>query len=153
VLQNPRRRAVLRYLAGESPTTQGELAEHIAGLENDVDPAAVSSTQRKRVYISLYQSHLPKLDEAGAIDFDRNRGTVEATPQTDEFLSYVARVRDPEPNRDEQHATINLSAGTALAGVGLGTLLGASGAVPGLVAGVVALAAGVGAVALYALGG
>jgi len=48
------------------------------------------------VYVSLYQAHLPKLDDFGAISFDRDRGTVERTPRTDELLRYLDRF-DDEP--------------------------------------------------------
>lgn len=91
ILQNERRRRVLRYLRDHPTTTQGDLAEHVAAIENGVPPGSLTSTQRKRVYVSLYQSHLPKLDDVDAIDYDPNRGTVARTPVTDEFLSYLER--------------------------------------------------------------
>lgn len=78
ILQNKRRRAVIRYLKrrGEKSATLGELATHIAAKENDVVASQVSSCQRKRVYVSLYQSHLTKMDDFGVIDYDRDRGTI-----------------------------------------------------------------------------
>jgi hypothetical protein len=95
ILQNHRRRLILEYLRDHDSTTQGDLARHVAAVENDIPESAVTSTQRKRVYVSLYQAHLPKLDEFGAVDFDRDRGTVERTPQTDDLLWYLDRF-DPE---------------------------------------------------------
>ena len=97
ILQNHRRRLILEYLREHDSTTQGDLARHVAAVENDVPESAVTSTQRKRVYVSLYQAHLPKLDEFGAVDFDRDRGTVERTPQTDDLLRYLDRF-DPDPS-------------------------------------------------------
>lgn len=76
VLQNSRRRDVLAYLEETEQTTLRELAEHIAASENDVSVAGLRSDQRKRVYISLYQTHLPKLAAHGVIDYDKSRGTV-----------------------------------------------------------------------------
>lgn len=97
VLQNSRRRIVLEYLEecdGES--TIGELAEHIAGIENDKPPSALGAQERKRVYIGLLQGHLPKMHEAGAIQFDRDRGTVYGGPDVDAFRTYLTRgSRDP----------------------------------------------------------
>jgi hypothetical protein len=99
ILQNHRRRLVLEYLRERHATTQGDLARHVAAVENGVPESAVTSTQRKRVYVSLYQAHLPKLDEFGAISFDQDRGTVERTPQTDELLRYLDRFGDePTPS-------------------------------------------------------
>ena len=94
ILRNHRRRLVLEYLREHDSTTQGDLARHVAAVENDVPESAVTSTQRKRVYVSLYQAHLPKLDDFGAISFDRDRGTVERTARTDELLRCLDRFED-----------------------------------------------------------
>jgi hypothetical protein len=79
---------VLRRVAEGSTLAQGELAEAIAAEENGVAVEAVTAAQRKRVHVSLYQVHLPRLDEAGAIAFDRHRGSAEPGPHTDTYLSY-----------------------------------------------------------------
>jgi hypothetical protein len=77
LLKNRRRRETISYLLEHDGTsTLSDLAEHIAALENGIEVVELSSDQRKRVYIGLYQCHLPKLDKAGVIDFDKNRGTV-----------------------------------------------------------------------------
>lgn len=94
ILRNHRRRLVLAYLREHDATTQGDLARHVAAVENEIPESAVTSTQRKRVYVSLYQAHLPKLDDFGAISFDRDRGTVERTDRTDELLRYLDRFED-----------------------------------------------------------
>ncbi|MDQ2052488.1 hypothetical protein RBH26_18655 [Natronolimnohabitans sp. A-GB9] len=91
ILQTSRRRRVLEHLeGGDEPVTVRTLAERIAARENDTTVENLTSDQRQRVYISLYQTHLPKLDTAGVVDYDKNRGTVESTPlaaQFDPFLS------------------------------------------------------------------
>jgi len=78
LLRNQRRRDVLIYLAetADNTATVGELAEHVAAKENDIDKDQLSSTQRKRVYIGLYQCHLPKMDDLDVIEYDQDRGTV-----------------------------------------------------------------------------
>lgn len=100
MLKNERRRRVLRYLkTNDGPFTLGELAEHIAALENDKSVQALSSGERKRVYVGLYQCHLPRMDDAGVIEFDRNRGSVELGPnadQLDDFLEVEAAEEGPE---------------------------------------------------------
>ena len=78
MLKNERRRHVLRYLwENDGEATLGTLAEHIAAIENDTTVASLSSAQRKRVYVGLYQSHLPKMASNDIIEFDKNRGTIE----------------------------------------------------------------------------
>ena len=90
MLKNERRRRVMRYLyENDGPFTLGELAEHIAALENDKSIAALSSGERKRVYVGLYQCHLPRMDDAGVIEFDRNRGSVELGPNAEALDEYL----------------------------------------------------------------
>ena len=78
LLRNSRRREVLRYLDAldDGNSTLSELAEYIAGVENDIKPNEVGASQRKRVYIGLYQGHLPKLADKGAVEYNQARGTV-----------------------------------------------------------------------------
>jgi hypothetical protein len=77
VLKNSRRRQILLYLLNARRTvTTGELAEHIAAIENDVDVTQLDSKQRKRVYVALYQTHLPKLDREGIVEYDGDRGRI-----------------------------------------------------------------------------
>jgi hypothetical protein len=90
ILKNRRRRDILQYLWNHDGTANiGELAEHIAALENDIEVAALSSSQRKRVYIGLYQCHLPKMDDAGIVDFDKHRGTISLCDAATELESYL----------------------------------------------------------------
>lgn len=79
ILKNNRRRLVLHRLQETGNRSLGELADHVTAAENDVDVSDITSTQRKRVYVGLYQFHLPKMDEMGIIDFDKDRGTVRLT--------------------------------------------------------------------------
>lgn len=77
ILKNPRRRYAIRSLerlGGES--TVRELTAEVAATENDVEVEQLRYRQRKRVYTSLYQVHLPKLDEAGVVDYDERSGEV-----------------------------------------------------------------------------
>ncbi|RLM54050.1 hypothetical protein DVK02_11530 [Halobellus sp. Atlit-31R] len=77
--------------ARDGSTTLSDLAEHIGGIENDKSPQALSAQERKRVYVGLYQCHLPKMDDAGAIEFDKNRGTVERGEMADRYHEFLGR--------------------------------------------------------------
>lgn len=80
LLANKRRRYVIRYLKGQDgPVPLGLIAEQVAAWEEEVDTSEVTASQRKSVYTGLQQRHLPKMDDAGLVSFDRRRGTVEAT--------------------------------------------------------------------------
>jgi DNA-binding transcriptional ArsR family regulator len=137
VLGNARRRAALRRVAEGSALSQGELAEAIAAEENAVPIEAVTAAQRKRVYVSLYQIHLPRLDEAGAVAFDRHRGRVEPGPHAETYLSYLERCEVADGSEPGSRPS-----GTRLGvvvGVGIGLAVGA---VAGAVLGPAGLALG-----------
>jgi len=91
ILKNKRRRTVLRYLNSiDGSVKLGALAEYVAAIENDIDEVAVSSDQRKRVYVGLYQCHLPKMDDMSIIDFNQDRGIVELGANADQLDEYLA---------------------------------------------------------------
>ena len=120
LLKNSRRREVLRFLRAEGgSSTLRAVAEHVAALENDCPVGAITSKQRKRVYVSLYQVHLPGMDRAGMIDFERNRGTIELLPRADALFSYLDDETTGE-SRFAHYLTV-----TALGGLlyGFGSLL------------------------------
>ena len=97
LLANRRRRYLIELLAGGTGRSDiGTMATRIAARENGVDVAAVTNEERKRVYTALQQSHLPKMDAAGIIEFDKQRG--EITPQSglDDTDSYLREMRRNE---------------------------------------------------------
>jgi len=90
ILKNERRRRTLWYLKEhEQPVTLSDLAEHIAALENDTTVAKLNSKERKRAYVGLYQCHLPKMDELGAIDFNRSRGLIAMGNCSEQLFEYL----------------------------------------------------------------
>lgn len=95
ILKNQRRRRVIEFLdeQEDKTTTLSAVAEHIAAEENDTDVSQITSSQRKRVYIGLYQCHLPKMDQYGIIDYQQSRGTIELqdVSQIDRYLAEPER--------------------------------------------------------------
>ncbi|WP_458189729.1 DUF7344 domain-containing protein [Haladaptatus sp. NG-WS-4] len=90
ILQTQRRRFALRYLKDtDGPVEMRDIAEQVAAWENNTTVRALSSNQRQRVYIALYQSHLPKLDNEGIIEYNKSRGVVERGPLADQFDPYL----------------------------------------------------------------
>lgn len=117
ILSNRRRRYVLYFLKGrEDPTKLRELSERIAAWENACEPERVTSKERKRVYTALHQSHLPKMDRAGVVDYDPDRGTIELTEATSRFDVYLEVV--PRTELDWGEFYLGLGAlGTLIAGL------------------------------------
>lgn len=90
LLKNHRRRIVLHYLAAhQGEVTIGTIAEYIAAIENDTTVRQLNSQQRKRVYVALYQCHLPMLDDYGVIDFNRPRGLLTLSPNARQLEPYL----------------------------------------------------------------
>lgn len=117
LLQNERRRNALRYIR-EVTDSYGaddeavdsirmrDVAEHVAAWEYDTTVEQLDHDERKRVYIALYQCHLPKLDDAGVIEYDRERGDIVPTDAIQELLLFLDwfddRARDPDTtDRDD----------------------------------------------------
>ncbi|GAA0506293.1 hypothetical protein SAMN04488066_101152 [Halorubrum aquaticum] len=97
LLSNGRRRHVLRFLSENGGEIKlRELATTIAAEENGVDPVEVTYTQRKRLYTSLYQSHLPRMERSGVIEYDRNTGLITLAPAADDFEAYLEVVGENE---------------------------------------------------------
>ena len=94
VLSNRRRRYAVHYLKQtDEPVDVSTLAEQVAAWENEKPVGELDSQERKRVYISLYQSHLPTLEKRGLVAYDENRGIVELTDSiadADVYLEVVA---------------------------------------------------------------
>lgn len=92
-LSNSRRRQVILSVSRTGSTVSaGDLAVEIAAQENVVDPAAVTSKQRTRVYVSLIQGHLEKLDEAGAIDYLSRSKEAATTAATDPLADHIRQI-------------------------------------------------------------
>lgn len=92
ILSNPRRRQAIRYLRAQpdgSEVSIRDLSERIAAWENDTTIEGVTYKQRKRVYTSLYQSHLPKLSRYGFIEYDQDRGLITLTKEGSELDVYL----------------------------------------------------------------
>jgi len=97
VLRNQRRRFVLHYLEATGDAAElGEIATRVAAWENDVAVEAVTADQRKRVYTTLQQSHLPRMDDAGIVEYDPDRGTVQPTDRADDLSIYLEVVPESE---------------------------------------------------------
>ena len=90
ILKNQRRRRVLRFLyETDGQTSLSEAAEQIAALENDKSVKQITSAERKRVYVGLYQCHLPKMDSMGIVSFNKPRGTLELGDHAPEVYDYI----------------------------------------------------------------
>lgn len=97
ILSNDRRRHALHYLLAQDEGTEiGELSEQIAAWENGEDLNEVTSDERRRVYVSLHQTHLPRMDDAGILQYENSRDTIELTERGESLRVYMEVVEDNE---------------------------------------------------------
>lgn len=89
-LSQKRRRYALHYLKqrGDRVTVQ-DLAGQVAAWENRKEVEELTSQERKRVYIALYQSHLSTMDEEGLVDYDDDEGMVALSDSMQEIDLYL----------------------------------------------------------------
>jgi DNA-binding transcriptional ArsR family regulator len=133
ILSNERRRLVLRYLRAHADSeTIGfrALVDQVAAWENDTSPDRLDSSDRKCVYTALRQTHLPKLDRLGVVEFDSQRGSIELSGEVDDVLRYMTFA--PERERFWSRLYLLLAglcvAATLLFWIGVGPF----GSVPGI---------------------
>ena len=91
VLSNRRRRYALHSLQQDQDNRAelGEMSKQIAAWETNQSHANVSPQERKRVYTSLQQFHLPKMDEKGIVRFDTGDGVVELDEAAEDLDIYL----------------------------------------------------------------
>lgn len=97
LLSNPRRRFVISYLREHSdPIELTALAREVAAWENDVPAEELSDQQEKRVYVSLYQTHIPKLENAGIVEYDSDNGEIRLTRTVGQLNRYLPEAESTE---------------------------------------------------------
>ncbi|MFC4988192.1 MULTISPECIES: DUF7344 domain-containing protein [Saliphagus] len=91
LLSNHRRRYAIHYCKQQDdPVELGDLAEHVAAWELDKEVAELTSAERKRVYTSLQQTHLPTLERANMVEFDdRTIALTDSAADLDVYLDIV----------------------------------------------------------------
>jgi hypothetical protein len=93
-LSNQRRRFVVHALEQErGPLELRSLSTQIAAWENGKSIEAVDSQERRRVYNSLQQVHLPQMDDDDLIEYDKRSGTIQPTDDIADLQVYLEVVR------------------------------------------------------------
>lgn len=107
LFSNRRRRFVLDIISKSGGTAKiGEIADKIVDWETKADFDSLSSS-RKNVYTSLQQNHLPKMEEAGVIQYNKEIGTVELTENAKEYSIYLEVVRSRDIPWSQYYFTLS----------------------------------------------
>ena len=92
LLQNRRRRFALHHLKQrDEPVTASGLADQVAAWETGTSVEDVDDADHKRVHVSLLQSHLPAMEEAGVVE--RDGRSVRLTEDAADIDVYVELMR------------------------------------------------------------
>jgi len=91
LLSNSRRRAALLTVLEHDNLEFGELVDEVAAEEYGLTPDEISGDERHRVYVSLRQSHMETLKEAGVVDYDRVSGRIKRGPNAQLVAEYMGR--------------------------------------------------------------
>lgn len=89
VFAHHRRRYALRELQRyENPMALADLADEIATQENETSITDISAEEVKRIYMSLYHTHIPKLEEADLVHYKQERDAVTLTKHVECIEQY-----------------------------------------------------------------
>jgi len=130
VLSSSRRRQILYHLhRRDGRADLRTLARDTATDETDETDESVDNDVVKRFYISLYQTHVPKLEQVGLVEYDGDEKTVTLTDRVED----VARVLNEDIEPDRQWAVYYGALAVAGVAIGVAQLLSAVSALPSLV--------------------
>jgi len=89
ILSNDRRRLAINCLqeADDERLPLRELSEQVAALETGEEPPP--RNKRQSAYVSLHQTHLPKLDRLNVVDYDAESKEVALTDRIQEVEVYM----------------------------------------------------------------
>lgn len=91
VLSHSRRRFVVAYLDQRSaPTAVADLAADLARWERDRPEPRGSDDGVAPRYLALYHVHLPRMAEAGMVEYDRESETLTLADEYDGIAEKVA---------------------------------------------------------------
>lgn len=115
VLSNARRRCIVHYLKKHDGRRVDlrELVDYVAAWEDGTTVEQLDSQKRKSVYAAIRQTHLPKLEEAGIIEYEHMRGDVELTDHIQEVQLYLEYVPSNDIPWSEYYLALS-AIGTAL---------------------------------------
>ena len=94
VLSNDRRRCMLNYLKSRDDEwiPFGDIVDHVTSWETGVPIAEIDADARKTIYTSLRQFHLPRLKDAGIVEYSQSRSRARLTPAAREVQMYIEYV-------------------------------------------------------------
>jgi DNA-binding transcriptional ArsR family regulator len=98
MISSKRRRYVLYALQSEKKATFGEVSDRVAIWETETPLEELDERTRQNIRVDLHHTHLPKLEDAGIIRYDRQSGVVhlrDLSDATENVLDYYRDIERP----------------------------------------------------------
>lgn len=90
VLSDARRRFVLACLQEyATPMALGDVADELATWEHDAEITDIPAEEVRSIYVSLYHLHVPKMADAGLVEYSQERDAVALAEDNDELTALV----------------------------------------------------------------
>jgi len=103
-LGHPRRRYLLYTLVnGSTEAPLSDLATDIAAWELEKPASEVTAGERRRVHISLYHSHIPKLASLGILDYHEAENVIVRAVNTAQVQAVLDGAGAELDSRQESH--------------------------------------------------
>lgn len=97
VLASRERRFVLYTLVqSDRPAGLVELARRLAAWRRGAFPEEITPEECQETYLHLYHTHVPLLDEVGAVEYDQENGQVTLSEMSDRLTKYTTLAMDDE---------------------------------------------------------
>ena len=104
-LDHSRRRYLLYTLVNErSEQTLSELATNIVAWERDKPIDEVTDEERRRVHVSLYHSHIPKLADLSILEYRESEDVIVRARNTEQVKGVLDGAGAELDSRQEDHA-------------------------------------------------
>lgn len=92
---------ILGIFADQQRTlTRADLVKTIVKYDHQVPLHQMSEAELKEVHILLHHKHIPKMKEAGLVEYNRETTRVEPTEMLDEVVPHVTDILEIDPNID-----------------------------------------------------
>lgn len=96
-LANRRRRYVLQCLCEyQTPMALADLADEIATQEQDAPLPDIPAEDVKRVYMSLYHTHIPKLADANIVEYTQEQDLVALSTKSEHVEAFLGCATENE---------------------------------------------------------
>lgn len=104
-LDHSRRRYLLYTLVNDrSEETLSELATNIVAWEQDKPIEEVTNEERRRVHVSLYHSHIPKLADLNILEYREGEDIIVRARNTEQVKGVLDGAGAELDSRQEDHA-------------------------------------------------